>query len=292
MRTTTQTTGPSHDGPALRRRDFLANTAVGLAGLVAVGPAYAASEPSQGAPCCEGHPEDPKARKAGGLGDRRGLHEHQRQLRATRRQEPGHQGHSRPPTKRASRSSIPPRSTVLTRTRSSSAKRSRLSATRSSSPPSSASTSKAGGLNSRPEHIKKVVEASLKRLRTDRIDLYYQHRVDPQRPDRGRGRRDQGSDQGREGPALRSVRGEREDHPPRARGPTSHSGPDRILADGREIPERNGVLTSVRGAGNRLRPLGPVGMGYLTGKIDAQHEVRPEDGPSSRLRPLLPDKPG
>src|ERR1700720_3374297 len=34
-------------------------------------------------------------------------------------------------------------------------------------------------LNSRPEHIRKVVEESLKRLRTDRIDLYYQHRVDP-----------------------------------------------------------------------------------------------------------------
>jgi aryl-alcohol dehydrogenase-like predicted oxidoreductase len=39
-----------------------------------------------------------------------------------------------------------------------------------------------GGLNSRPEHIKKVVEASLKRLKTDRIDLYYQHRVDPNAP--------------------------------------------------------------------------------------------------------------
>ena len=39
-----------------------------------------------------------------------------------------------------------------------------------------------GGLNSRPEHIKKVVEASLKRLKTDRIDLYYQHRVDPNVP--------------------------------------------------------------------------------------------------------------
>src|SRR5215210_4946546 len=36
-----------------------------------------------------------------------------------------------------------------------------------------------GGLNSRPERIKKVVEASLKRLGTDHIDLYYQHRVDP-----------------------------------------------------------------------------------------------------------------
>ncbi len=35
------------------------------------------------------------------------------------------------------------------------------------------------GLNSRPEHIKQVADASLKRLRTDRIDLFYQHRIDP-----------------------------------------------------------------------------------------------------------------
>jgi aryl-alcohol dehydrogenase-like predicted oxidoreductase len=41
---------------------------------------------------------------------------------------------------------------------------------------------KGGLLNSRPEHIRKVVEESLKRLRTDRIDLYYQHRVDPNVP--------------------------------------------------------------------------------------------------------------
>lgn len=38
------------------------------------------------------------------------------------------------------------------------------------------------GLNSRPEHIKRVVEGMLDRLRTDRIDLLYQHRVDPQVP--------------------------------------------------------------------------------------------------------------
>ncbi|MGH8242981.1 MAG: aldo/keto reductase [Steroidobacteraceae bacterium] len=38
------------------------------------------------------------------------------------------------------------------------------------------------GLNSRPEHIKRAVEGMLKRLRTDRIDLFYQHRVDPQVP--------------------------------------------------------------------------------------------------------------
>ncbi len=38
------------------------------------------------------------------------------------------------------------------------------------------------GLNSRPEHIKQVADASLKRLRTDVIDLFYQHRVDPDVP--------------------------------------------------------------------------------------------------------------
>jgi len=38
------------------------------------------------------------------------------------------------------------------------------------------------GLNSRPEHIKEAVEGSLKRLQTDVIDLYYQHRVDPDVP--------------------------------------------------------------------------------------------------------------
>src|SRR5271155_4770212 len=38
------------------------------------------------------------------------------------------------------------------------------------------------GLNSRPEHIKESVEGSLKRLKTEAIELYYQHRVDPDVP--------------------------------------------------------------------------------------------------------------
>ena len=38
------------------------------------------------------------------------------------------------------------------------------------------------GVDSRPEHIREVADASLKRLRTDRIDLFYQHRVDPNVP--------------------------------------------------------------------------------------------------------------
>jgi aryl-alcohol dehydrogenase-like predicted oxidoreductase len=43
-------------------------------------------------------------------------------------------------------------------------------------------TGKQAGLDSRPEHIKEVAEASLRRLRTDVIDLFYQHRVDPEVP--------------------------------------------------------------------------------------------------------------
>jgi len=38
------------------------------------------------------------------------------------------------------------------------------------------------GLNSRPDHVKGVVDGMLQRLRTDRIDLLYQHRVDPDVP--------------------------------------------------------------------------------------------------------------
>ena len=44
------------------------------------------------------------------------------------------------------------------------------------------STGKQAGLDSRPQHIKEVAEASLKRLRSDTIDLFYQHRVDPDVP--------------------------------------------------------------------------------------------------------------
>src|SRR5438309_5616233 len=43
-------------------------------------------------------------------------------------------------------------------------------------------TGKQAGLDSRPQHIKEVAKASLKRLRTDVIDLFYQHRVDPSVP--------------------------------------------------------------------------------------------------------------
>jgi aryl-alcohol dehydrogenase-like predicted oxidoreductase len=48
--------------------------------------------------------------------------------------------------------------------------------------PNPGDTNRWTALNSRPEHIKEVAEASLKRLRVDAIDLFYQHRVDPEVP--------------------------------------------------------------------------------------------------------------
>lgn len=48
--------------------------------------------------------------------------------------------------------------------------------------PNAGDTNRWTALNSRPEHIKEVAEASLKRLRVDAIDLFYQHRVDPEVP--------------------------------------------------------------------------------------------------------------
>ncbi len=63
-----------------------------------------------------------------------------------------------------------------------------------------------GGTNSRPgAYPRRGREASLRRLRTDCIDLFYQHRVDPQVPDRRRRRYRQGADRRGEGQAFRPV---------------------------------------------------------------------------------------
>jgi len=86
----------------------------------------------------------------------------------------------------ASPTSTPQRSTARSTARRSSGRRSRAGATRSSSRPSSASCPHTGGgpgtVDSSPANIRAAVKGSLTRLRTDRIDLYYQHRVDPNTP--------------------------------------------------------------------------------------------------------------
>ncbi|KLT67140.1 aldehyde oxidase [Pedobacter sp. BMA] len=124
-------------------------------------------------------------------------------------------------------------------------------------------------LNSKPEHIKKVVEESLVRLRTDRIDLLYQHRVDPKVP-------------------IEDVAGAVKDLI--AAGKVLHFGlseantstirkahaiqPLSAIQSEYSFIERsvekNGVLDLCEELGIGFVPWGPLGMGFLTGKLNAQ----------------------
>ena len=133
----------------------------------------------------------------------------------------------------------------------------------------------AGGLNSRPEHIRKVVEASLKRLRTDRIDLYYQHRVDPKVPiEEVAGaikdliKAGKVLHLGLSEPSAKTIRRAHAVQPVTAIQ-TEYSLMERD-------PERNGVLKACEELGIGFVPWGPVGMGYLTGKIDTRTKLDPK----------------
>jgi aryl-alcohol dehydrogenase-like predicted oxidoreductase len=121
-------------------------------------------------------------------------------------------------------------------------------------------------LNSRPEHIKKVAEASLKRLRTDVIDLFYQHRVDPEVPiedvagavkelvQAGKVKHFGLSEAG-----IQTVRRAHAVHP--------------VTAVQNEYslwfrrPEE-GLLLALEELGIGLVPYSPLGKGFLTGKMD------------------------
>ncbi|PIF34505.1 aryl-alcohol dehydrogenase-like predicted oxidoreductase [Flavobacterium sp. 9] len=124
-------------------------------------------------------------------------------------------------------------------------------------------------LNSRPEHIKKVVEESLARLKTDRIDLLYQHRVDPNVP-------------------IEDVAGAVKDLI--AAGKVLHFGlseantatirkahavqPVSAIQTEYSFMERsvekNGVLDLCEELAIGFVPWGPLGMGYLAGQLNAQ----------------------
>ncbi len=133
----------------------------------------------------------------------------------------------------------------------------------------------AGGLNSRPAHIRKVVEHSLKRLRTDRIDLYYQHRVDPKVPIEDVAGAIK--ELVREGKVLHfglseaSAKTIRRAHAIHAVAAvqTEYSVMERD-------PEKNGVLATCEELGVGFVPWGPVSMGYLTGKLDESTKLDPE----------------
>ncbi len=87
------------------------------------------------------------------------------------------------------------------------------------------SEGKMNGLNSKLAHIREVTEASLKRLKTEVIDLFYQPRVDPDVPIGG-----EGFDPGGQGQAFRPVRGRRADDPSRPCGAAGPRAAERIFA--------------------------------------------------------------
>ena len=145
-----------------------------------------------------------------------------------------------------------------------------------------------GGLNSRPEHIKKAVEASLKRLRTDRIDLYYQHRVDPKVPieDVAGAVKEliQAGKVKHFGLSEASARTIRRAH---AVQPVTAIQSEYSLME--RSPERNGVLTTCEELGIGFVPWGPVGMGYLTGRIDAHTKLDPKTDLRSGFERFSPE---
>jgi len=122
------------------------------------------------------------------------------------------------------------------------------------------------GLDSRPAHIKEVAEASLKRLKTDRIDLFYQHRVDPNVPiedvagalkdliQEGKVRHFGLSEAG-----VQTIRRAHAVHPVTA------------LQSEYSLWWRNPeaeVLPALEELGIGFVPFSPLGKGFLTGKID------------------------
>jgi aryl-alcohol dehydrogenase-like predicted oxidoreductase len=122
------------------------------------------------------------------------------------------------------------------------------------------------GVDSRPEHIRQVAEASLKRLRTETIDLFYQHRVDPDVPIEDVA----GTVQAlmREGKVRRFGLSEAGVHTIRRAHAVQ---PVTALQSEYSLwwrqPEAE-VMPTLRELGIGLVPFSPLGRGYLTGAID------------------------
>ena len=124
------------------------------------------------------------------------------------------------------------------------------------------------GLNSRPEHIKLAVEGMLKRLRTDRIDLLYQHRVDPQVPIEDVAGAVKELMAAGQGPALGPVRDGPEHPAPRAcraAGDAPCRTSTRCCGAGR----KRTCCRSARNWASASCPGARWASGFLTGAIDA-----------------------
>jgi aryl-alcohol dehydrogenase-like predicted oxidoreductase len=123
------------------------------------------------------------------------------------------------------------------------------------------------GLDSRPDHIKQVAEASLKRLRTDVIDLFYQHRVDPKVPiEEVAGAVKELIEQGKVKHFGLSEAGVQTIRRANAVQPVT------VLQSEYSLwwrePETE-LLPTLEELGIGLVPYSPLGRGFLTGKMDA-----------------------
>ena len=132
-----------------------------------------------------------------------------------------------------------------------------------------------GGMNSRPEHIRKVAEASLKRLRTDHIDLFYQHRVDPDVPIEEVAGAVKGLvEEGKVGhfglsePGVQTIR--------RAHAVQPVTAVQSEYSLWWRRPEEE-LLPALEELGIGLVPFSPLGKGFLTGKIDETTTFAPDD---------------
>jgi len=131
------------------------------------------------------------------------------------------------------------------------------------------------GLNSRPDHIKWMVDGSLKRLRTDHIDLLYQHRVDPSVPI------EDVAGAVKELIAVGKVLhfGLSEASPTTIRKahavqPVTALQTEYSLMN--RDPEKNGLLKTCEELGIGFVPWGPIGMGYLAFKLSADTTFDPK----------------
>jgi aryl-alcohol dehydrogenase-like predicted oxidoreductase len=141
------------------------------------------------------------------------------------------------------------------------------------------------GLDSRPERIRRVVEESLRRLRTDRIDLYYQHRVDLTVPiEDVAGTVKDLIQQGKvlhfglSEPSARTIRRAHAVQPVAAIQ-TEYS----LIERG---PEHNGVLEACEERGIGFVPWGPLGQGFLPGTLNVN--VQSTMDPQNDLRATFP----
>src|SRR5580704_8100091 len=137
-------------------------------------------------------------------------------------------------------------------------------------------------LDSRPEHIKEVAEASLKRLKSDTLDLFYQHRVDPEVPIEDVAgavkeliKEGKVKHFGMSEPSAATLR--------RAHAVQPIAAIQNEYSLWTRGPETNGVLAACEELGIGFVPYSPLGKGFLTGAMGKETKLEKND-----FRAMLP----